>query len=155
MMETRILSLTDHHHALQKPFGGESSGDGDGGDSDDTDMYIGIAGLVLGLGALGVAIAKLFCGTFTYFILTDRRLIEVNKSGATMCSGKKKFHVHKVWFLKELVSVKYQRENVFWANAFACFSQCVRDAKVQQSMQLTFEVSHYTQHLTLRWMTVL
>ena len=64
------------------------------------DLIVGLAALVPGLLLLIVSFQPQLCGTYTLFILTDRRLVEVNQSGITCCcSGKKKFHVQKSWWL--------------------------------------------------------
>jgi hypothetical protein len=64
------------------------------------DLIVGLAALVPGLLLLIVSFLPQLCGTYTLFILTDRRLVEVNQSGMTgCCSGKKKFHVQKSWWL--------------------------------------------------------
>jgi hypothetical protein len=108
------------------------------GEADWFDMPEGLPGALLGVGALIVLLAFLasYCDkTLTYYILTDRRLIQLKKKRVLVTDM---WITKKSWLIKDLAFAKYKRENAFWVDAFACFPDCIRGTKVKHQFDLNF-----------------
>jgi hypothetical protein len=102
------------------------------------DVWEDLPFVFLGLGAVIVLFAYLAscCNrTLTYFIITDRRIIQLRKKRVITTDL---WITQKSWFIKDLTHAQYKRENAFWVNAFACFAQCIRGTKVKHDFDLIF-----------------
>jgi hypothetical protein len=94
--------------------------------------------VLLGFGALIVLFAFLasYCDkTLTYYILTDRRLVQLTKKRVLTTDM---WITKKSWLVKDLAYAEYKRENAFWVNALACFPKCIRGTKVKHQFDLNF-----------------
>ena len=78
-------------------------------------------------------------------ILTDRRLIKSNfvTQGqlGTSKSGKYR-QVTKSWLIRHLRGAEYTKVNAFWTDWFSCLAQCIKGAKVVQSMAVGISGQH-------------